>query len=366
MKVLIIYSSAGTGHRRAAEAIYEYLDEPLQKDSCLVDILSFAPPFFKTLYSDGYTFLIRHMPWLWSFFYWLTDLRLLASFFKLTRKTVNFFFLRRFAKFALQNNPQVVISTHFMPNEIISGLKLKNKLNCFLACVITDYTAHSFWISEAVDKYIVALDEIGSILAKKGIDQEKILVLGIPVDRKFFNLKARAQAAKIIGIDEQKFSALLVTGVIGLDALGKIADILKDGMQVVVICGSNKRLRNSLKKSGSANIFTFGRISNMEDFLAACDIIVTKAGGLTISECLITQTPMFFICKVRGQEAENIKALAALGCAIYEPDLEKLGQVLLSLKRDPENIQKIKANIRRVVKPDANEKIIGLIKGNVR
>lgn len=363
---MIVYSSAGTGHRRAAEAIYEYLDAPLKKDSCLVDILEFTPHFFKILYSDGYTFLIKNIPWAWSFFYWLTDLRLLAPFFNLARKTVNFFFLRRFTEFVRQKNPQVVISTHFMPNEIISALKINNKLDCFLACVITDYTAHSFWISRGVDKYIVSLESIRDILVKRAVAGEKILILGIPVDRKFFNLKARAQAAKIVGIDAQKFSALLVTGVIGLDNLGRIANIIKDETQVMVICGSNNSLKRNLESSGSGNIFAFGRVSNMEDFLAASDIIVTKAGGLTISECLITQTPMFFICKVSGQEAENIKALTSSGCAIYEPDLEKLAERILALKRDPESIQKMKSNIRRVAKLDVNEKIIGLIKANVR
>ncbi len=366
MKVMIVYSSAGTGHRRAAEAIYEYLDESLKKDSCLVDILKFTPHLFKILYSDGYTFLIKNIPWVWSFLYWLTDKEIFAPVFNLARKSVNFLFLRRFAKFALQEKPQVVISTHFMPNEIISGLKSKNKLDCFLASIITDYTAHSFWISKGVDKYIVSLDTIRDILVKKAVNRENVLTLGIPVDRKFFNLKTRAEAAEIVGIDAQKFSALLVTGVIGLNNLGKVANIIKDEMQVMVICGSNDNLKRNLESSGSANIFTFGLVGNMEDFLGACDVMVTKAGGLTISECLITQTPMFFICKVSGQEAENIKALTSLGCAVYEPDLEKLAKMILAFKRDPERIQKMKSNIRRVAKLDVNDNIIGLIKANVR
>lgn len=366
MKVLIVYSSAGTGHRRAAEAIYDSLGVRVRQDTRLVDILEFSPRFFKFIYSDGYMILIKYFPFIWSFLYYLTDKRCLSLIFSCVRNLVNYCFARKFYKFLKSNNPEVVVSTHFMPNEIVSDLKIKKELECFLISIITDYTAHSFWISKRVDCYVVALDKIKEILIKKGVNQERIEVLGIPVAKEFINLKNRQEAAKIIGVNPKEFCALLVTGTIGLNILEEIAISLKDEMQVMVICGNNHRLRERLIKLNSANLLAFPVVKNMHDFLAVADIIVTKAGGLTISESLSALRPMFFISKVNGQESENLTTLTSLGCGVYERSLEALAKRIKEVKARPQILFEMKQNLGRIAKPLANEQICKLISNHVR
>lgn len=366
MKVLIVYASAGSGHRRAAEAIYESLDPSLKTDSCLVDLLDFTPYLFKLIYSNGYTFLIRQLPTLWSFFCWSTDIRMFSPIFRFTRRIINHCFTARFTSFLKEKNPRVIVTTHFKANEILSNLKKKGQLNSCLISVITDYAVHSFWLQKNLDAYVVGIDSAKQDLVKRGIQAAKIHVLGIPVLKTFLNLKERYDAAKVIGINNKEFCALLVSGEIGLNVLGKIALVLKDEIQVMVICGRNTKLFNKLKRVNHKNLFIFSLVDNMHDFLACSDIIITKAGGLTISESLIGCVPMCFIPGIGGQEAENIKALTDLKAAVYEKKIKNLIKKVLAIKNSPKELTGLKNNIRLISKLDTNETLNSLIKDYVR
>ncbi|MBU2541406.1 MAG: hypothetical protein KJ593_05865 [Candidatus Omnitrophica bacterium] len=366
MKLLIVYASAGAGHRRAAEAIYESLDDSLKQESSLVDILDFTPSFFKFTYSKGYIFLISRISWLWSFFYWLTNLGILSKLINLLRRASNSLMTKRFVCFLNKNNPQVVLSTHFLSSEVLSNLKKRKKIDSFHISIITDYTIHGFWLNDGVDKFIVGLQFLKDILIKKGIEKDKILDLGIPVDKSFLNLKSRQVAAEITGVNPNKFTALLVTGAIGLNCLGRIASVLKDNMQTIVICGKNKKLLHSLEKIGSNNLILYPLVSNMADFLACSDVIITKAGGLTVTESLIAQIPMCFISRIGGQEAANIEVFTTLGCAFYERRESAVIQRLLEFSQDPKGLTVLKQNLARYARCDANSRIISFLKEHVR
>lgn len=366
MKVLIVYASAGTGHRRAAEAIFQSLDSQLQHDARLVDILSFSPPFFKRTYAGGYTFLITQLPWIWGFLYWFTNLKILAPCFRLSRRCLNYFNSRRFVAFLEEHNPEVIIATHFKPNTLISDLKRKKRISSFLISVVTDYAVHSFWLAKGVDIFVVPLDSLKITLLRGGIPEDKIKVLGIPVAKEFFNLKPRPEAAQVIGIKPERFTALLVTGAIGFNALHKIARRLKNSMQVIVLCGRNKKLLRYFQNVHSEDIFAFPVVRNIPDFLAASDILITKAGGLTITEALVTEKPLVFMYKIPGQEAANIEALTANGAALYEKNLGRLTKRVIELKENQPLLLKMKKDLARIAKRDVNLQIASLIKNNVR
>ncbi len=365
MKLLIVHASAGAGHRRAAEAIYESLDSNLKQESSLVDILDFTPSFFKFTYSKGYIFLITRVSWLWSFFYWLTNLKILFKFIKFLRRASNRLSTGKFRAFLIKNRPQVVLSTHFMSSEVLSDLKERGALDTFHISIITDYTLHSFWLNDSVDKFIVGLEFLKDILVEKGIAKEKILDLGIPVDKSFLNLKSRQEAAKIVGVNPNKFTALLVTGAIGLNCLAPIAKALKDNMQTIVICGRNEKLLQDLKEISSENLFLYPLVSNMADFLACSDVIITKAGGLTVTESLVAELPMCFISRIGGQESANVEVFTRLDCAVYDQRQDTLIAKLVEFSKQPKKLSLLKQNLHRYARCDANLKIISLIKEHV-
>ena len=186
MKIIIAYASAGTGHRRAAEAVYNYFKENcLGADLKIIDALKKTNFVFRNLYSYGYLFLVNHALWLWHLAFWLTSIKALRPF---THVSNSFFYrlnAKGFFDFLIQEKPDVIISTHFLPSEIATHLKKVNKLNSRLVSVITDFGIHPFWVLEGIDTYIVASPFTKEQLIIKGVRGEIIKDLGIPIDLKF-------------------------------------------------------------------------------------------------------------------------------------------------------------------------------------
>ena len=84
MKILFIHASAGAGHTKAAEALYNTLKDSTDHQAFIVDVLDYTSPFYKKVYQKSYAFLVTKVPWAWGFFFWLVDLPCL-------RKMVQYF-----------------------------------------------------------------------------------------------------------------------------------------------------------------------------------------------------------------------------------------------------------------------------------
>lgn len=362
MKVLIIYATAGVGHKKAAEAIYDEIKNNRNHEVAIIDSLDYTPRFFKFIYSQGYSFLVRRLPLVWGFFYWLTDFISVKKIIILCRRCCNFANSRRLTKFLLDERPQVIISTHFFANQTISRLKKKNCLSTRLICVITDFTIHSFWFADGVDLYTVANPELKNQLISKGMKQEMIEVAGIPVKPIFLKLQNKDDVRRELGINPDIFTVLIVTGTIGVGPIEKIVKVLKDDVQLLVVCGRNKRLFDKLSRLRSSSVRIFGLVDNLDELMDASNVVVTKAGGLTISESLAKNLPMIFFTWIPGQEIENAKLMKKQGAAFIIKDINRIKNTILRLKDNPQEIENMKKSIKSIAMPGAAQKISSLIK----
>lgn len=363
MKVLITYASAGAGHRRAAEAIYDYLKSN-RKDLKLelVDILPQAAWLLRFCYNFGYPFLVHYATWFWDFFFWLTEFSLTR---RLSRKTsclVNYFSCRRFVRYLKKENFDFVISTHFLNSELAANLKLKNKIQSKLITIITDFGVHPFWISEGTFLYIAASRLTKDRLLHMGIEEQKIKEFGIPIASDFLKIRDRAQLAEKLGIGVGKFTVLIMTGSFGVGPLEKIAESLCADAQVLVVCGRNKKLLKRLEKKNLNNVLAFGFINNTEELMAVSDVIITKPGGLSIAELLNTGLSPVFIAAIPGQEQENIKVLAAyqVGCAAN--NIKQIKEFVLDLKNNPQKLASLQNKIAQIKKPFACRELANVIR----
>jgi processive 1,2-diacylglycerol beta-glucosyltransferase len=147
MKVVIVHASAGAGHRRSAEAIYNYFKEHCVSDDVrIIDVLDKTSSAFKKLYSWGYLFLVNRATWAWRLSFWLTSLKCLKSFNNLLNFLTDRLNARELSEFLIRENPDYVITTHFMPSEITAYLKKKALIKSKLVTVVTDFAVHPFWI----------------------------------------------------------------------------------------------------------------------------------------------------------------------------------------------------------------------------
>jgi len=354
MKVLLTYASSGAGHRRAAEAVYDYIRESHPETEVeITDVLAHASAFFKFNYGWGYSFLARRANFLWRLGFWLTDCRIFRPLFRPLTSFINRINTKDFARLLIRDKPDYIISTHFLTSEIAAYLKQGGQITAHLATVVTDFGVHYFWVSPGTDTYIVASQFAGEQLLNFGIEGKRIKQLGIPIDPKFSREYNRVELSSKFGIDAHKFTLLVMTGSFGSGPLEQIAESLCKEAQVLVVCANNKKLYARLNRKNLPNMKAFGLVNNPEELMAVSDMIVTKPGGLTISELLAMELPPLFISAIPGQEENNVKVLRQYGIGISAGNLGELARTILHFKSHPEELISIKEKMRKVKKPSA-------------
>ncbi|HTY45861.1 MAG TPA: glycosyltransferase, partial [Patescibacteria group bacterium] len=317
MKVIIAYASAGAGHSKAAEAVYNRFREKHPGVTAIsIDILAQENCFFRYCYSHGYSFMVKYAPFLWQFGFWVCAWRPLRFLTRPIAKALNRLNTRNFAQFLIRESPDVIISTHFLTSEIAAALKKRNRINCRLITVITDFGVHPFWLSEGTDTYVAASEATRHVLLAEGIEDGRIRVLGIPVDEKFLSPGDAAALCRKFGIQENKFTVLVATGSFGIGPIARIVASLQD-VQVLVVCAKNKKLYRSLQEAAYPQARVFGFVDNIQELMAVSDIIITKPGGLSTVESLSMGLFPIFIVPIPGQETENIRCLAEQGVGMY-------------------------------------------------
>jgi processive 1,2-diacylglycerol beta-glucosyltransferase len=160
-----------------------------------------------------------------------------------------------------------------------------------------------------------------------------------------------------LGLRQDKFTALITTGSFSIGPIEKIIDLLYKDVQLLVVCAHNKRLYKNLKDKNYPGVSVFGFVDNVQELMAISDIIITKPGGLTISESLAMNLTPIFITAIPGQETENIKVLRSSGIGIYERNASKIKDIILDFKDHPDKLHSIKENIKKLKKPHATEEL---------
>ncbi|MFA5287690.1 MAG: glycosyltransferase [Candidatus Omnitrophota bacterium] len=363
MRVLIVYASSGAGHRRAAEAIYDYLkDNHTDLGVKIIDVLDKTNALFRFDYTFGYSFLVKYAVALWRFAFWLTEFKLFRFLSSPIATFVNNINSISFIRYLIRKNPDVIISTHFLSADIAALLKRNKKIKSKLITVITDFGVHPYWIAEGTDLYVVASDFTRERLLKEGVSPERIKVFGLPFHPKFLKQFDRITLARKIGINPDKFTVLLMTGSEGIGPLEKIAEFLSSDLQVLVVCASNERLHRRLLKKNIPNVKVFGFIENAEELMAVSDCIVTKAGGSTIAEVINMDLAPIFISMIPGQESANVEALRRLGVGLVPKNICQLKEMVMELKNNPDKLNLMKERLEEIKKPLACQEIAGVIR----
>jgi processive 1,2-diacylglycerol beta-glucosyltransferase len=358
MKLLIAYTQAGEGHRRAATALYNYFQKDHKElEVKLVDTLDYSSLLFRSVYNQIYTMCITRMPWMWAGAYHLSRIRLLRSLIQRVRYIVNSFNTVGFVKLLSEYKPDAVVVTHFLPSAVISYLKEKKRINTLLISVITDYNVHPFWLTSGTDIYTAPCTYAKDELLSDNVPKEKIRITGIPVDPKFTAFYDKKMSRVKLGIADERFTVLLATSGFGIGPIEEIADLLHQDVQLLVVCGRNEKLYKKLQAKNYPSAKIFGFVNNMEELMAACDIFITKPGGMTITESLNMDLPMMFISAIPGQETRNATIMADYGVAVIPGKLKSLRETILELKNHPEKLTRMRENVNLIKKPLASKEI---------
>ena len=364
MKILIIHASAGAGHQKAAEALFtgtrKFYPEHEVK---IVDALDYTSPSFKKLYRGTYFFLISQLPCAWALFFNILDKSWMQSMARILRRFYNSIFAEPLEEFLREERFDYIFSTHFMPVEVCAALKRQGLIQSQLITVITDFDVHKIWLAEGVDKYTAASEWTKRKLKKLGVEEEKILVSGIPIHEKFLETFDIGFLKKKLGFVENNFTVLLATGSFGIGPLEEIIQYLfLEGFQTIVVCGQNKNLMARLTQKNYSNVRVFGLVDNMHELMSAADCLVTKPGGLSISEALVRQLPLIFFNPIPGQEAHNVQALASQKIGFLAKNSEQIVQEVKRLSQHKDAFLTAVKRTQELARPNAVKDILLIIK----
>ncbi|RJO64045.1 MAG: hypothetical protein C4540_05670 [Candidatus Omnitrophota bacterium] len=354
VKIIFAHASAGAGHQKAAEALYNYfVGHPCGCQLQLIDILNGVDPFYRFSYSRGYPFLINHAIFLWRFGFWLTSQKRFEGAVQNFTLLTNRFNTSKFADLLIRQDPEYVVSTHFLTSQVCADLKKHNRIHSKLITVVTDFDVHPFWVNDDTHRYVVASEYTKERLKAQGIDDAQILVYGIPVDPKFLLEHDKDALREKFNLKKDKNTVLVITGSFGLGPLEEIADLLCEETQVLVVCARNKKLYARLTAKGYASVKVFGFINNVEELMSVADIIVTKPGGMTIAEILTMELVPIFISPIPGQETGNISAMAHYGIGSIAERTHDVLQIIREYKNKPDKLRSAKERIQKIKKPFA-------------
>jgi processive 1,2-diacylglycerol beta-glucosyltransferase len=367
-KILLLSASAGAGHVRAAEALEQAFKQRKDSENFEVhhfDVLNYTNKLFRHLYSKAYIDLVNKMPEVPGWVYdkldkpWKNERRRLAL------DKLN---TRPFVKLLREYQPDLIVCTHFLPAEIVSWLKAKERLASRQVIVVTDFDVHAMWLVHHYERYFVALEEARVYLEVLGIPAEKITVSGIPIDPVFAVKKDKQEMRAKHGLEPDRTTILLSAGGFGVgsvDALVHSLMTLQHRAQVVAICGRNEELKQRLSKLAArakpdANVLLkpFGYTKEMDELMTASDIVLGKPGGLTTSEALAKGLVFVIVNPIPGQEERNSDHLLEGAAAIRCNNLPTLSYKLDRLLADPQRFKSMQANARRMGHPNAAKEIV--------
>ena len=358
-KVLLLSASAGAGHIRAAQALEKAFNELEPNLEVLhLDVLDYTNKLFRHLYSKAYIELVNKMPEVPGWMYdkldkpWKNERRRLALDKLNTRPLVRL--LRSY-------RPDFIVCTHFLPAEIVSWLKAKEKLASRQAIVVTDFDVHAMWLVHHYEQYLVAIDEARAYLEALGIPASKITVTGIPIDPVFAKKKNKVEMRQTHHLESDRITILLSAGGFGVGSVEPLIASLKTiehRIQVVAICGRNEELRKRLLKAtsnadGNVLIHPVGYTQEMDEYMSASDIVLGKPGGLTTSEALAKGLAFVVVNPIPGQEERNSDHLLEAGVAMRCNNLPTLSYKLNHLLADLPRLARMQTASRKLGRPNA-------------
>lgn len=370
-KILIFYASFGGGHLSAAKSIEKYLLKNYKDiDVELIDCMKYVNKAFEKISTTAYKEMAKKMPWAWGKIYSSSQKGPLAH----ISSKANCFMAIKLLKLLREKNPDIVISTHPFGSQMCSYLKRKKKVDFKIATIMTDFKSHDQWLvgADYTDYFFVSNTDMQKELKEKNIDENKVIVTGIPVREEFLIPHNNEQTLNDLEFSNEKKVVLFFGG--GEFGLGKemTLNVLEcllskcKNAQVIAISGKNEvmksKFENLVKRySREQDVRIFEFTDKVAEYMSISNLVVTKPGGLTSSESLVSHLPMVLINPIPGQEEENAEFLESKKVAKWIKKDDDINFTFNILVNDNTILNNMKENTYLIAKPNATENICKII-----
>lgn len=336
-KILILTGSFGNGHLQVTQSVVNQFNE-MNLDNLTViehDLFLEAHPILTSICKKWYINSFKYFRNMYKAFYYSRPDQLDKCFYK-------YYGLNKLINLLLKEKPDLILLT--FPTPVMSVLTEQFDMNIPIATVMTDYRMQKNWITPHSQRYYLATEELKDEFASIGIPKSQIKVTGIPIADKFEEEIDKTSWLRQNNLAPDKPTILMSAGAFGVskgfDQM--IQEILNRSphSQVVMICGKNKELKRTLSAQfkNYDNVLIVGYTKHMNEWMASSQLMITKPGGITISEALTRQTPMIFLNPAPGQELENANYFEEKGFGLIADTPEEAIQQVATLTNTPSKI----------------------------
>lgn len=370
-KIIIFYASYGGGHLSAAKSIEEQIHKSYPNiETELIDCMKYINKTIEKVTTSAYKEMAKKFPWAWGRVYSNSQKGPLAH----ISSRANQIMAVKLLKLLRQENADLIISTHPFGSQMCSYLKRKGKITSRIATIMTDFAPHDQWLvgEDFTDYFFVSNEGMKEAIVEKGVSANKIYVTGIPISSRFLQTYSKEEILKEFELAPNKKTILFFGG--GEFGLGKsktleILNILAENfnnIQIVAISGRNESMKKHFEeivaqknKANSIKILEF--TNKVPELMSISDFVITKPGGLTVSESLASGLPIVIINPIPGQEEENAEFLENKGVAIWlkkETDSKKEIEQLINVS---EKLEEMKKQVNLLAKKNSTEDIVAIL-----
>lgn len=362
MKRLLIFTmSTGGGHNEAASNLKKEFAKR-EYEVNIVDVLHEMNKIFDTVVINSFNLVTGKFPKLYGKLYDFSNREKPNKLFSESNIKL---FSEKILNIITEEQPDLIISTHSLLVNIIGYLKNEVLIDIPFIAIVTDYEAHIAYVNKNVDAYIAASDYTSFTLMKRGVKSNRIYPYGIPIKEEFLDDEDNEDNNDI---EYNNFQILLMAGSLGLKGMnGVLENIIKlnRNFNIVVVCGHNEKLKKSIEiefkdfiDKGKITVFDF--TNNIPTLMDESDLLITKPGGLTISEAIAKGLPMVIPYFIPGQEKENLDYLLSEEIAIYVEDIDTIGETIEFLMDNPPYLKSISERMKNMYDKTCTDNIISL------
>ncbi len=343
LRALLIYSRVGGGHLSAARALAEAFEATGTVQTGLVDAYLECGRFPITLVPRAYAELARHHPRLWAMLFHGSNQRLNP------KRVLGPFLRDGLRRCIAEMAPDVVISVLPVINGLVAEAAPRTEV------VLTDWhSVHRFWVAEGVDHYTAPTESARLDCIRFGASLSAVDVVGIPVRRAFAVQPATRPK-------HERFTVLMMVGAEGSPrALHNLRALLRLQIdaQVIVVCGRNEELLRQVQGlPASVPVQALGFVENIAELMRGADLLVTKAGGLTVAEAFCCSVPVIVYDILPGQEEGNLAYALAQNAVAYARSPSELAPLVAELCGDRVRRAELAQRGSALARPDAAAQI---------
>lgn len=365
MKTLILSCNTGAGHNTAARAVREQF-EKAGVECQMLDALSFASESLSRFVCNTYVGITIKAPKLFGAGYRMCE-KMSSPRIRSASYYANAGYAQALYRYLIHNRIDTVVMSHIFPAQCLTYIRRHYHLQVKTYLISTDYDCCPFVEETSTDAFFISHSSITADFLRRGVGEERVFVSGIPTMEKFSRHTMKNDARKELNLPLDCPIVLMMSGSMGFGNLESMVRLIRNRMQesthIIILGGNNERMKSTLRAHfrEDSRIHVMDFTTQADLYMDACDIMLTKPGGLTSTEAAVKNVPLVHTAPIPGCETDNLHFFRNFGLSLSGDTPEDTADAAVRLLSSPDLQEQIRIAQRQNTNPHAAADIVRYI-----